>query len=124
MAVNAADVYKRGQQQTASKENIVTMLYDGAIKFCNLAAIGMEMNNYEEVNTNIKKAQRIIGELTVMLDKRYPVSEDFERVYNYIQDLLMMANVKKEKEYLEMAKEQIRGMRDTWREVLKTAKGK
>lgn len=124
MAVNAADVYKRGQQQTASKENIVTMLYDGAIKFCNLAAIALEMKNYEEVNTNIKKAERIIGELIVMLDKRYPVSEDFERVYNYIQDLLMQANVKKEKEYLDMAKEQIRGMRNTWCEVLKTAKGK
>ena len=124
MAVNAADVYKRSQQQTASKENIVTMLYDGAIRFCNQAEVALDDKNYEEVNTNIKKAQRIIGELIVMLDKKYPVSEDFERVYNYIQDLLMMANVKKDKEFLGMAKEQIRGMRETWVEVVKKAKGK
>ena len=124
MAVNAADVYKRSQQQTASKENIVTMLYDGAIRFCNQAEVALDDKNYEEVNTNIKKAQRIIGELIVMLDKKYPVSEDFERVYNYIQDLLMMANGKKDKEFLGMAKEQIRGMRETWVEVVKKAKGK
>lgn len=124
MAVNAADVYKRSQQQTASKENVVTMLYDGAIRFCNQAEVALDDKNYEEVNTNIKKAQRIIGELIVMLDKKYPVSEDFERVYNYIQDLLMMANVKKDKEFLGMAKEQIRGMRETWVEVVKQAKGK
>lgn len=124
MAVNAADVYRKGQQQTASKENIVTMLYDGAIRFCNQAEHALEENNYEEVNTNIKKAQRIIGELIVMLDKRYPVSADFERMYNYIQDLLMMANVKKDKEFLQRAKEEIRGMRETWIEVLKQAKGK
>lgn len=124
MAVNAADVYRKGQQQTASKENIVTMLYDGAIRFCNQAEHALEEDNYEEVNTYIKKAQRIIGELIVMLDKRYPVSADFERMYNYIQDLLMMANVKKDKEFLQRAKEEIRGMRETWIEVLKQAKGK
>lgn len=124
MAVNAADIYKRGQQQTASKENIITMLYDGAIRFCNVAENAMEENNFEDVNTNIKKAQRIIGELIAMLDKKYPVSKDFENVYNYIQDLLITANVKKNKEYLEKAKEEIRGMRETWMEVLKQAKGK
>lgn len=124
MAVNAADIYRKGQQQTASKENIVTMLYDGAIRFCNLAEVAIDENNYEDANTNIKKAQRIIGELIAMLDKKYPVSEDFERVYNYIQELLIMANVKKDKEFLGMAKEQIRGMRETWMEVLKQAKGK
>lgn len=124
MAVNAADIYKRGQQQTASKENIITMLYDGAIRFCNVAENAMEENNYEDVNTNIKKAQRIIGELIAMLDKKYPVSQDFENVYNYIQDLLITANVKKDKEYLEKAKEEIRGIRETWIEVLKQAKRK
>ena len=124
MAVNAADIYKRGQQQTASKENIITMLYDGAIRFCNVAENAMEENNYEDVNTNIKKAQRIIGELIAMLDKKYPVSKDFENVYNYIQDLLITANVKKDKEYLEKAKEEIRGIRETWIEVLKQAKRK
>ncbi|MDE6312214.1 MAG: flagellar export chaperone FliS [Lachnospiraceae bacterium] len=124
MAVNAADVYKRGQQQTASKENIITMLYDGAIKFCNLAQAAIDAKNYEEANINIQKAKRIIGELIATLDRRYPVAEDFERVYNYIQDLLTMANVKKEKEYLERAKEEIRGMRETWVEVIKQAKGK
>lgn len=124
MAVNAANIYKKAQQQTASKENIITMCYDGVIKFCNLAQVAIEAKNYEEANTNIHKAKRVIGELIATLDRRYPVAEDFERVYNYIQDLLTMANIKKETEYLERAKEEVRGMRETWVEVVKQAKGK
>lgn len=124
MAVNAADIYKRGQQQTASKENIITLCYDGIIKFCNLAETAIDAKDYENANVNIKKAKRVVGELIATLDRRYPVSDDFERVYNYVQDLLTTANIKKEKEYLERAKEEIRGMRETWVEVLKQAKGK
>ena len=122
MAVNAAQIYKNSKEQTASKEDIITMMYDGAIKFCNIAIAELEQKNIENVNTNLKKAQRVIEELTLTLDKRYPVSQDFKKVYDYIYDLLIQANIKKDKEMMEKACEEIRGMRDTWKEVVKRAK--
>lgn len=122
MAVNVAQIYKNSKEQTASKEDIITMMYDGAIKFCNIAITELEMKNMENVNTNMKKAQRVIEELTLTLDKRYPVSQDFKRVYDYIYDLLVQANMKKDKELMEKACDEIRGMRDTWIEVVKRAK--
>lgn len=122
MAVNVAEIYKNSKEQTASKEEIITMLYEGAIKFCNIAATELELKNMENVNTNLKKAQRIIEELILTLDMRYPVSQDFKQVYEYIVELLVQANVKKDKELLERACNEIRGMRDTWVEVVKRAK--
>lgn len=122
MAVNVAQLYKQSKMQTASNEEIITMLYDGAIKFCNIADSGLDAQNYELVNTNIKKAQLIISELIATLDTRYPVSADFERIYKYIMALLVEANVKKDKEKLAQAREEIRNIRSTWLEVVKNAK--
>ena len=123
MAVNVAEIYKNSKEQTASKEDIITMLYDGAIKFCNIAIAELELNHIENVNINMKKAQRIIEELILTLDKKYPVSRDFEQVYEYIMELLVQANIKKDKEFIERACNEIRGMRDTWIEVVKRSKG-
>lgn len=122
MAVNVAEIYKNSKEQTASKEDIITMLYEGAIKFCNIAIAELELNHMENVNTNLKKAQRIIEELILTLDKRYPVSKEFQQVYDYILELLVQGNIKKDKELIERACKEIRGMRDTWMEVVKQAK--
>jgi len=50
------------------------------------------------------------------------VAKDFENVYNYIRDLLTEANIKKDPEILNLALEEIRGMRDTWKEVMRRNK--
>lgn len=123
MAVNVAQIYKNSKEQTASKEEIITMMYDGAIRFCNLALNDLEGKSMEGVNTNLKKAQRVIEELNLTLDSRYPVSQEFRKVYRYIMDLLIQGNIKKDKEIIENALNEIRGMRDTWIEVVKKAKG-
>lgn len=122
MAVNAAQVYNQAKMQTASKEDIITMLYDGAIKFCNIAESELENQDYAKVNENLKKAQRIIDELISTLDRRYPVSAEFEKIYRYILSLLIEANIKKDKEILSLARDEIRGMRDTWLEVVKKSR--
>ena len=122
MAVNIAQIYKNSKEQTASKEDIITMLYDGAIKFCNIAITELELKHMENVNTNLKKAQRIIEELILTLDRKYPISKEFEQVYNYILELFFQANIKKDKELIERACNEIRGMRDTWLEVIKRSK--
>lgn len=123
MAVNVAQIYKNSKEQTASKEDIITMMYDGAIKFCNIAITELESKNMENVNTNLKKAQRVIEELILTLDTRYPVSQEFKQVYDYILELLVQGNIKKDKELIERACNEIRGMRDTWLDVVKRAKG-
>ena len=89
-----------------------------AIKFCNIALIAIEKQDYEKANINIKKAENIITEFKVTLNHKYLVAKDFENVYNYIYSLLVDANIKKDTEILNRALDEIRGMRDTWKEVM------
>lgn len=113
--------YNDSKILTASKSELTLMLYEGAIKFCNMAIIGIEQNDIEKAHTNIKKVQRIIDEFRATLDMKYPVAEDFDRVYVYLLQRLLEANVKKDKEILEEVNTHLHSMRDTWKEVMKKA---
>lgn len=95
------------------------MLYDGCIKFCNIAVKGIEEKDIEKANNNIIKAERIIHEFRNTLDHRYPVAEDFDRVYVYIIRRLHEANMRKDAEILEEVLGHLRTMRDTWKEVMR-----
>jgi flagellar protein FliS len=112
---NAYAQYNNNKVLTASPAELTLLLYEGAIKFCNIAMMGIE-------EKNIQKAQAIIEELQATLNHSYKVAEDFDNVYHYVYSLLTDANIHKDKETLERALNEIRGMRDTWKEVMKKAK--
>lgn len=122
MDQRAINAYQKNAIMTASKAELTLMLYDGAIKFCNIALSGFEKKEYEKINTNLKKAQAIITEFRATLDCKYPVWEDFERVYDYIYSCLIDANIHKDEEKLQEALKYIREMRDTWKEVMRLNK--
>jgi flagellar protein FliS len=123
MALNAATAYKDNRILTASPEELTLMLFDGAIKFCNIAIMAIEKNDIQTANTNIIKAEKIIVEFRSTLNFDYPVANDFDIIYEYIYRRLIEANVKKDKEIVEEALYFIREMRDTWKDAMKLAKG-
>lgn len=97
------------------------MLYEGAIKFCNIAVKAIEDKDIEKAHTNIVKAEKIIEEFQATLNHKYEVAKDFDNVYNYLRDRLIQANMKKDKEILEEVLGHLRTMRDTWKEVMRLA---
>ena len=119
MTQNMTLAYKNNSIQTASPAELTLMLYDGAIKFCNIALAGLEQNDIQKANTNIIKAEKIINEFRATLDFKYPVAKDFDMVYDYIYRRLVDANIHKDSEILEEALGYIREMRDTWKEVMR-----
>ena len=114
--------YNNSKLMTASPGELTLMLYEGAIKFCNIAVVAIEHNDVQKAHTNIVKVENIIEEFRSTLDHKYPVAEDFEKVYIYIYDRLVEANMKKEKDILEEVLRHLRTMRDTWKEVMVRAK--
>lgn len=122
MSVNAATVYKDNKVLTASPAELTLLLYEGAIKFCNIAIMALEKEDLEKAHNNIIKAQKIIMELRATLDFRYPPAQLFEMIYDYIYRRLIEGNIKKDKAIIEEALEFIREMRDIWKEVMKLAK--
>ena len=120
--MNPYQKYQNNSVLTASPEELILMLYNGAIKFCNQAVDAIEQNNIPKSNEYILKAQKIISELRVTLDKKYAVAEDMDRMYEFIYHLLVQANISKDVEKLNTATQFIREFRDTWREAMKKAK--
>ena len=111
--------YNNSKILTASPAELTLMLYDGAIKFCNIAVLGIEQNDIQKAHSNIIRVQKIIDEFRNTLDRKYSVAEDFDRVYVYLLRRLYEANIHKDKEILEEVLTHLRSMRDTWVEVMK-----
>lgn len=114
--------YENTKIQTATPAQLTLMLYDGAIKFCNLAINAVEEGQIEMANTNIKKVEAIIAEFRATLNFKYPVAKDFDNVYEYLGRRLLEANLHKDKEILEEVLSHLRVMRETWTEVMKQSK--
>lgn len=114
--------YQNSKILTASPAELTLMLYEGAIKFCNIAILAIEKKDMEKAHINITKAQRIIEEFRSTLDHKYPVAEDFDRVYVYLLQRLLQANIKKDTEILEEINTHLRSMRDTWKQVMELTK--
>lgn len=116
---NAYAQYKNSKILTASPAELTLMLYEGAIKFCNIAIAAIEQKDIEKAHTNIQKTQKIIEHFRLTLDMKYPVAQDFDRVYEYLQRRLVQANIKKDEEILKEVLEHLHSMRDTWKEVMR-----
>lgn len=110
--------YNNSKILTASPAELTLMLYEGAIKFCNIAIIAVEQKDIQKAHDNIVKTEHIIDYFRQTLDMKYEVAQDFERVYTYLSRRLVQANMKKDKEILEEVNQHLRDMRDTWKQVM------
>mgnify|MGYP000753575154 CR=1 FL=1 len=79
---NIAQEYNRNKILTASPAELTLMLYEGAIKFCNIAIVAIEKKDYEKANINIKKAENIITEFKVTLNHKYEYNPEEENFLN------------------------------------------
>lgn len=116
---NAYAQYNNSKILTASPAELTLMLYEGAIKFCNIAITAIDQKDIQKAHDNIVKTEKIIEHLRVTLDMKYPVAQDFERVYVYLEQRLVQANMKKDPEILQEVLEHLHTMRDTWKEVMR-----
>ena len=114
--------YNNSKIMTASPAELTLMLYDGAIKFCNIAIVAVEQKDIEKAHNNIVKTERIIDYFRQTLDMKYEVAQDFERVYSYLGHRLTQANIKKDREILEEVGQHLHTMRDTWKQVMEANK--
>lgn len=111
--------YNTNKVLTASPAELTLMLYEGAIKFCNIAEMAIEQSDMQKAHINIVKVQRVIEYLRQTLDMKYPVARDFENIYVYLEKRLVQANTKKDIEILKEVNEHLHSVRDTWKEVMR-----
>ena len=116
--------YNNSRILTAKPAELTLMLYEGAIKFCNIALVGIEEHDVQKAHTYIVKVQKIIDYLRQTLDMSYPVAQDFENIYSYLSQRLIEANMSKDPEILNEVNTHLHSVRDNWKLVMeKVARG-
>lgn len=119
---NAYSQYNNNKILMASAPELTLMLYDGAIKFTNIALMAIEQKDIGKAHTNIVKVEKIIEYLRATLDMKYAVAQDFENIYVYLEQRLVEANTKKDPEILNEILEHLRSVRDNWKAVMDKVK--
>jgi flagellar protein FliS len=116
---NPYNQYKQTQITTANQGKLIVMLYDGAIKFLNIALDNLNPKTYDIVNTNIIKAQDIVTELLLSLnmDEGGEISQNLFNLYMYFKRQLLDANIKKDGEILEQVIKLLKELRDAWDQI-------
>lgn len=122
MSYNAYNQYKQNTVMTATPEELTLMLYDGSIKYMNIAKYSIENNEMQKAHDSLIRAQDIIIELNTTLNMNYEVSKNLRSLYDFVINRLIDGNIRKESEPIEEALEIITGIRDTWKEAMKEAK--
>lgn len=117
---HAAAQYLKTRVMTATPEQLQIMLYDGAIRFCEQARVGLEQKNFEQVFINVTKAQKIITEMMGSLKPQiYPeLCSKLVGVYQYVYKRLIEASTHHKTESLTEAMELLRFQRETWAMLL------
>jgi flagellar protein FliS len=114
--VNGYERYLETAVETASPARLIVMLYDGAIRFIHEAAHAMRQRDYETQNNKLQRAQKILAELISSLDfdKGGEIAENLFRLYTYMYNQLVEANLQDAPERLEHVVNLLSDLREAW----------
>ena len=124
MHPNAYGVYKNNSVNFASKEQMLLMLLDGAVKFAKRAKLAIQENNIKLAHDSIIRTQDIFTELKVTLDTSAGEwAEQMFNIYSFINDRLLQANIKKDEAIMDEVIPLIEEVRNIWNEAYKLSIG-
>ena len=121
---SAYNTYKNNSVNFASREQLLLMLVEGAVKFSKIGRQAIVDKNIPKAHENIVKTQNIFNELMVTLDvqKGGEWAKSLFSVYDFIVRRLTDANIKKDVEIMDEVIGLIEDVRDTWSEAFKISK--
>ena len=123
MYSNGYSVYKNNSVNYSSKEQLLLMLVDGAVKFAKIGKQAILDNDVQKAHNALVRVQDIFVELMSTLDRSAgDWAEKLLMVYEYIKEKLFEANIKKDVTILDEILPLIEGIRDTWNEAYRIAK--
>ena len=112
--------YKQNQTQTASPEQILIMLYDGAIRFTHQAMEGIENDQPTQKLEGISRAMAIILEFSNSLDRKIggQIAEDLDALYFFMTRQLTEARKDNDIEKLRVVEGLLTDLRETWMQAI------
>jgi flagellar protein FliS len=117
--------YQNNQIATAKPEQILILLYDGAIRFVYRTATAIAEKNVEQKNLNINKTVAILSELSATLDHNIggQIAADLAALYDFMIRELTAVNLTNNQNRLENVRTILSELRDTWAQAVKMTHG-
>lgn len=123
MDSNGYNVYKNNAVNYASKEQLLLMLVEGAVKFCKMARQAIVDKDIEKAHDSLIRTQNIFSELMVSLDTTQGEwAVQLFNVYDFIKERLIDANMTKNLEIVDEVIPLVEDINETWKEVYNRAK--
>ena len=119
--------YRKVQVQTASQDDLLMLLLDGGVRFCEGALIELRKESGQDIekrHDQLLRAQKIILELMGALNPTVGL-ELYERLmglYRFTFERLFKGNLAADIEKVEEGTEMMHRIRDMWREAIAQAK--
>ncbi len=127
-AGNPHDAYRQVQIKTANQGRLVLLLYDGAVRYIDVAleALPHKQARYDAVNAAVVKAQDIIGELMASLDfdRGGELARNLFTLYMFMNRQLLEANLRKTDKPLRDVRRMLLELRGAWAQVAAKAAAK
>jgi flagellar secretion chaperone FliS len=116
--------YLRTQIQTASREQLVLMLYDGAIRFGDQAKDRLSAQDWEGSHGFLIRAQNIVLELLYSLDRKAggSIADNLAGLYTYCYQRLVEANLRHDPAKIEECNAILRKLREAWAQAIANLK--
>ncbi len=120
MSNNPYRQYQKTQVTTASRENILLMLYEGAIRFTKQAHAAMLQKKIADKGKAISKATAILSELMATLDFKIggQLAIDLENLYIFMIDKLIEANIQNNPDHLVAVEKVLMTLYSAWKDVV------
>lgn len=122
--LNPYEQYRRIATETADPLELVIMLYRGAINALNGAEDALRRGDTARSHRHLIRAQDIVAELmgTLNLDAG-EVAHNLNRLYDYMQQRLMMANLRKEAAGAVEVRAMLAQLLETWEAIARRQRG-
>lgn len=121
---NAFQKYKTTSVQSASREKLLLMMYEGAIRFVKQAITAIEQKQIAEKGIAIGRAYDVIMELNNTLDHKVggDISKNLEQLYMFMTEQLTQANIHNSIENLQNVVRILETLYDGWKAAVEQLK--
>ncbi|MEE9391611.1 MAG: flagellar export chaperone FliS [Planctomycetota bacterium] len=121
--MNATLEYQRNAILSASREKLVLLMYDGALRFARQSMVQLDKGNHAEYGRLISRTFNIVSELKVSLDREAgaQIASRLDQLYRFVMDALVKANANRSKKDLEDALKIMTTLREGWAGIIASA---
>ena len=111
--------YRENTVLSASPEQLVVMLYDGARRFLRQATAAMQAKEIERAHNTLRRAEMIVAHLDGVLDYEQgePIASQLHPIYQYCLAQLGRARMEQDANKLEEVSGLLGELRESWAEI-------